>query len=351
MMQTFSHLSGKYRRHLIISLSGSILLVGTIFLISYGFHQNHEKSIRLVAYAFSTQKEVLMEGIVPAFEKAWESETGRDLSIECVFGPSGTLSLQITQGAPADIAIFSNQRHIDWLKFSKVTKKDTNQVVIASTPLVILTRPGNPSGITDFADLMQPGILLIHGDPTSSGVGEWAVLAEYGSAYLDNGDPETAEAQLKDIWKNVRVLGSSARVSLSLFELGAGDALITYEQDAYLARDRNIPLEIIMPQSTILAKHYAVIIDQNVTSVERPVVEAFQAFVMSDEGQKIFSRYYYRPSAMESELLPELVRPFTEDDLGGWAQAYDHIIMDFWKKNIEPELTLVPTAALRVIGE
>lgn len=292
-----------------------------------------------------------MEGIIPAFEKAWESQTGKDLIIECVFGPSGTLSLQITQGAPADIAIFSNQRHIDWLKFSKVTDQDTDQVMIASTPLVILTRSGNPSGISDFADLMQPGILLLHGDPNSSGVGEWAVLAEYGSAYLDTGNSGTAEAQLKDIWKNVRILGSSARVTLTLFELGAGDALITYEQDAYLARDRNIPLEIITPQSTILAKHYAVIIDKNVTSVERPVVEAFQDFILSAEGQKIFSRFYYRPSAMESELLPELIRPFTEDDLGGWAQAYDRIIMDYWKKKIEPELSLVPTAALRVTGE
>jgi len=101
-------------------------------------------------------------------------------------------------------------------------------------------------------------------------------------------------------------LGSSARVTLTLFELGAGDALITYEQDAWFARERDIPLEVIMPQRTILAKHYAVIIDKNVSSTERPVVEALLAFIMGDEGQKILSQYYFRPATFESDIFPVL---------------------------------------------
>ena len=351
MNQAFSRLTGKNYNHPITWISGSILLLIVIFMLWSGLHLNDDQPLHLVVYAFSTQREVLTQGIFPAFEQAWEAETGKDLILEGVFGPSGTLSLQITQGAPADVAIFSNQRHIDWLKFSKVVNKDTDLVMIASTPLVILTRPENPARISDFADLMQPGIQLLHGDPIGSGVGEWAVLAEYGSAYLETGDHNTAEAQLKNIWQNVRLLGSSARVTMTLFELGAGDALITYEQDACFAQGRGVPLEVIMPQRTILARHYAVIIDKNITSVERPVVEAFQAFILSDEGQQILSQYYFRPAAVESELLPALIHPFTEEDLGGWAQAYDRIIENYWKTNIEPNLELVPVAAFRVIGD
>ena len=350
MNRTLSHFNSKNGKHPVAWILGSILLL-IIIMIWLGFRLRTEQPLRLVVYAFSTQEEVLTQGIFPAFEQAWKSETNEDLTIEGVFGPSGTLSLQITEGAPADIAIFSNQRHIDWLKFSKVVGKHTDQVMIASTPLVILTRPENPSGISDFEDLTQANIQLLHGDPTSSGVGEWAALAEYGSAYLETGKTEIAEIQFKNIWKNVQLLGSSARVTLTLFELGAGDALITYEQDAYLARARGVPLEIIMPQKTILAKQYAVIVNKNVTSVERPVVEAFQAFILSDEGQNILSQYYFRPVVFESELLPALIHPFTEDDLGGWAQAYDHIIENYWKKNIEPGLELIPVANFRVTGE
>ena len=351
MNQAFFHFVNGKRGHLIKWLFGSILLSFLGYSIWSGIQLNNNQHQRLIVYAFSTQEEVLTQGIFPAFEQAWEAETGKDLILEGVFGPSGTLSVQITQGAPADVAIFSNQRHIDWLKFGKAVDKNTEQLMIASTPLVILTRPGNPKRISDFADLMQPGIQLLHGEPIGSGVGEWAVLAEYGSAYLETGEQNTAEAQLEAIWQNVRLLGSSARTTMALFELGAGDALITYEQDAYLARKRDVQLEIIMPQRTVLARHYAVIIDKNITSSERPVMEAFLAFILSDEGQEILSDYYFRPSTIESELLPSLAYSFTEEDLGGWAQAYDRLIENYWKTKIEPSLELIPTATFRVIGE
>ena len=330
---------------------GIIFLSILIYLVWSGAQANESKPLRLIVYAFSTQEEVLTQGIFPAFEKAWEAETGKDVAIEGVFGPSGTLSVQITLGAPADIAIFSNQRHIDWLKFSKCVDRDTKQVMIASTPLVILTRPDNQTSISSFADLTQPGIQLLHADPNSSGAGEWSVLAEYGNAYLETGDHATAETQLKDIWQNVRLVGSSARATLTLFELGAGDAMVTYEQDAFLARERGVPLEIILPPYTILARHYAVIVDDNVASNERLAVEAFQAFMLSHEGQQILSRYYLRTATIENDLLPALVHPFTEEDLGGWTQAYNSLIENLWRTDIEPLLALEPVTTMLGAGK
>ncbi len=351
MNRVFSRFTGNKWRLPAKWVPSLFLLIILLFMVWSGIRKNADEPYRLVVYGFSTQEEVLTQGIFPAFEQAWEAETGKDLILEGVFGPSGTLSVQITKGAPADVAIFSNQRHIDWLKFGKAVDKDTKQLMIASTPLVILTRPGNPKRISDFADLMQPGIQLLHGDPIGSGVGEWAVLAEYGSAYLETGSQNFAEAQLEAIWQNVRLLGSSARTTMALFELGAGDVLITYEQDAYLARERSVPLEIIMPQRTILARHYAVIVDKNVTSTERPIVVALLAFILSDEGQQILSDYYFRPATVESELLPSLMRSFTEEDLGGWAQSYDSLIENYWKTKIEPDLELVSAVTIQEIGE
>ena len=349
MNRGFSRFTGEEWRCSAKWLPGLFLFLILLCMIWGGIRTNVDQPHRLVIYGFSTQEEVLSRGIFPAFEEAWEAETGKDLILEGVFGPSGTLSVQITQGAPADVAIFSNQRHIDWLKFGKAVDKDTKQLMIAATPLVILTRPGNPKRISDFADLMQPDIQLVHGDPIGSGVGEWAVLAEYGSAYLETGNQNFAEAQLEAIWQNVRLLGSSARTTMALFELGAGDALITYEQDAYLARERSVPLEIIMPQRTILARHYAVIVDKNVTSNERPIVEALLAFILSDEGQQILSDYYFRPATVESDL--PIMRSFTEEDLGGWAKAYDRLIENYWKTKIEPDLELVSAVTIQEIGE
>lgn len=310
-----------------------------------------DKTVQLTVYAFSTQQEVLSQAIFPAFEEAWESEHDQDLVIEAVYGPSGTLAGQINLGAPADVAILSNYRHIDWLKIGKGVKSSDKPVSVAATPLVILTRVGNPAGIQTYADLAQPGIQLIHADPRSSGVGEWAVLGIYGNAYLLNRDVTAGEAQLKAVWKNVRLMGTSARASLALFELGAGDALVTYEQDARMALERSIPVEIVVPLRTIVARHYAMVIDNNLAWGERSIAEAFLEFMVSDEGQQLFSQYHFRPSTMEGSDFPPLDSPFTVDDLGGWNQAYETLIVDLWLKEIEPGLDLELASGFLGTGE
>ena len=108
---------------------------------------------------------------------------------------------------------------------------------------------------------------MLHADPRSSGAGQWAVLAEYGSALRDPGDHADSQTmQLLGIWRNVRLLGASARATMTLFELGAGDAFVTYEHDALLAQARGVSLEIVVPSHTIVAQHVAVIVDDNVTA-------------------------------------------------------------------------------------
>ena len=351
MANNVLHIRDRNRGRPVNWLLGLILIAAIIYMIWNGFQLNNNQPLHLIVYAFSTQEEVLTQGIFPAFEQTWEAETGKDLIIEGVFGPSGSLAGQIVLGAQADIAVFSNQRHVDWLRVSKCIDKDTQPEMIASSPLVIITRPGNPKNISSFADLARPGIQLLHANPSSSGAGEWSLLAEYGSAYLISGDQDFAESRLKDIWRNVRLVGSSARVTLTLFELGAGDALVTYEQDALLAEERGVPLDIVLPHSTILTRQYTVIVDDNITLIERPLVEAFQEFIQSNEGQQILRKYYLRPATIESDLLPVLEQPFTEEDLGGWAQAYDRIIENYWKTEIEPILEFELTNSFLVRGE
>jgi ABC-type sulfate transport system substrate-binding protein len=192
---------------------------------------------------------------------------------------------------------------------------------------------------------------LLHADPRSSEVGEWSVLAEYSSAYIETRDHDTAKTQLKNIWQNVSLVGSFARATLILFEHSVSDALVTYEVDEFLAQQRGVPLEINIPQRTILTRHYAVIIDKNVNFVERPLVEAFLTFVQSDGGQQILSQHYFRSVTIEDDLFPDLIHPFTEDDLGGWARAYDRLIENLWKTEIEPDLKLGPIATFWGRGE
>lgn len=302
--------------------------------------------VKLVVYGFSTQEEVFNQSIFPAFEAIWQAKTGRDLMIEGVFGPSGTLANQIILGGPADVAIFSNDQHVTWLQVGRQVEQDTRAEIIGCTPMVIGTRPGNPAGIQDFADLSQAGLRLLHPEPGQSGAGDWAILAEYGSTYIVNGDRDAAETQLKGIWNNVKVLGSSARATLTLFELGAGDALVTYEQDALLALDRGVPLEVILPPRTIIAQHMAVIVDANVTPTERAAAEDFLRFLASETGQKILRDYHLRPPEVEAGPFSSAFQPFTVEDLGGWSQAYHDLIEGLWQSHIAPQLETEPLPTL-----
>ena len=320
-----------------------LLIVGVYFGVRSVLVNAHGP-VRLVVYAFSTQEEALTQGIFPAFEQMWEAETGKELTIEGVFGPSATLAGQVNLGSPADIALFSNAQHVRWLQIGRQVRRDTQPAVIGHTPLVIVTRPGlNESlavEISGYADLANPGLQLIHADPRSSGAGEWAVLAEYGSAWLEAGDRVAAEEQLRAIWCNVRLLSPSARATLTLFELGAGDTLVTYEQDARLALERGVALEIVTPPRTILAQPVVVIVDENVTRAERPAAEAFIDYLLGDDGQRILSRYYLRPAGREDDRFPVLADPFTVKDLGGWSSAYHELVEGVWQTEIEPRLEL-----------
>jgi ABC-type sulfate transport system substrate-binding protein len=313
---------------------------------------------RLVVYAFSTQEEVLEQGIFPAFEQAWEAETGLDLTIEGVFGPSATLAGQIVLGAPADVALLSNAQHVTHLKVGRRVDLETQPVIVGYTPMVIITRSGNPASLAEFVDLGTPGgagtrsdLALLHADPVSSGAGQWAVLAEYGSTFLASHDQAAAEQQLQAIWRNVRVLGASARATMTLFEMGAGDAFVTYEQDALLAQARGVPLEIVVPSRTIVAQHVAVIVDDNVSGGEQAAAQAFVDYLMSDAGQRLFERYHLRPAALESARFPEIPHAFTAEDLGGWQRAYADLIDTLWRTQVEPRLDLELVPSFQDLGE
>jgi len=322
------------------------LLLLAVFYGGRNVFSKNQGPVKLVVYAFSTQEEVLTRNIFPAFEQAWEAETGRDLTIEAIFGPSGTLAGQINLGAPADVALLSNEQHANWLRVGRRIGQETEPVVVSTTPMVIVTRPGNPMGIIEYQDLARPGLRLLHADPQTSGAGDWAVLAEYGSALLESGDQQTAQNQLRAIWENVRLMAPSARATLTLFELGAGDALVTYEQDARLALARDVPLEIVVPPHTIIAQHVAVVVDANVTSAEQPVAQAFVRYLLSDTGQRALADYHQRSAHPNNNTFPPLVEPFTVEELGGWSQAYGELVEALWEMEIEPSLELEPPPRL-----
>jgi sulfate transport system substrate-binding protein len=304
----------------------------------------------ITVYGFSIMKESLEKDIYPAFAAKWNSEHGEDVTFNSSFAGSETITNQILQGAPADIAILSIEGDVQRLIKAGHVPTDwwatEEKGIVNKTPFVILVRKGNPLGITDFPDLAKPGVKVIHPDPVSSGGAQWSILAIYGSelkkSEAENGtsDPNRALQTLQAIWKNVISTPGSAREARTQFETGYGDVLVTYELEGLLMTQAGEPIEMIVPKSTIFSEHPAVVVERNVKPENKDVVFAFRNFLWSEEAQRAFVKNHFRSVTDESlnDQNPEFAKiemPFTVDYFGGWAKAYPDIIENIFAKQVK----------------
>ncbi|HXG91143.1 MAG TPA: sulfate ABC transporter substrate-binding protein [Blastocatellia bacterium] len=299
---------------------------------------------------FSIMKESLEKAIFPAFSAKWKQEHGEEVHFTTSFAGSETVTTQILQGHPSQIAILSIERDVERLQQGGAVTSDwralPNRGIVNKTPFVILVRQGNPKGIRDFADLANPGLRLIHPNPASSGGAQWSVLAIYGSELIKSEketgvrDEARALATLQAIWRNVISTPDSAREARTQFETSRADALITYELEGLLMKQAGAPIEIVVPRATIFSEHPAVVIDRNIREADRPLINAFMQYLWSEEAQRAFVQYNFRSVMSESlnDAKPEFARietPFTVEYFGGWSRAYPEIIERVWREQVQ----------------
>ncbi len=269
--------------------------------------------INITLYGFSIMKEPLEKAIYPAFTAKWKQEHGQDIHFTSSFAGSETITNQILQGVKAEIAILSIERDVQRLKEKGFVTSDWRALpqkgIVNKTPFVILVRKGNPKGIRDFSDS----------------------VAESHALEL-----------LRSIWRNVFSTPASAREARTTFELGNGDALVTYELDALLMTksSSNADAEIVIPEATIFSEHPAVIIDRNVSSSDRPLIEAFMQYLWTEEAQRAFVRFHFRSSAnealnQENKDLATIKLPFYVDYFGGWNKAYPDVIEHVFRDQVQ----------------
>ncbi|HKP47855.1 MAG TPA: extracellular solute-binding protein, partial [Pyrinomonadaceae bacterium] len=276
---------------------------------------------------------------------------GEDVSFTSSFAGSETVTNQIIQGVPAEVAILSIDRDAQRLRSAGFVSTDWHATqykgIVNKTPFVILVRPGNPKGIHDFPDLAKAGVELIHPDPISSGGAQWSILALYGSELIksakQSGEPDTARAiqTLRAIWRNVKSTPGSAREARTQFETGFGDALVTYELEGLLMKEaKKTAVEIVVPQATIFSEHPAVVIDKNVSAAKRPMVDAFMQYLWSDEAQQAFVKYHFYSVTsdalnQQNQDFARIEMPFDITYFGGWDKAYPDIIEKIFRDQIQ----------------
>ena len=294
-----------------------------------------EKNVTLLNVSYDPTRE-LYEEVNAAFAKHWKEKTGQTVTINQSHGGSGAQARAIIDGLDADVAALGLGYDVDALcqKGELISKNWESKLPHNSSPytstIVFLVPKGNPKQIKDWDDLVKPGISVIMPNPKTSGGARWNYLAAWGYALKKwNGDETKAEEFIGKLYKNVAVLDTGARGATTTFvERGIGDALIAWENEAFLAINElgKGRFEIAVPSLSILAEPPVTVVDKVAKKHgTEAVAKAYLEFLYTEEGQEIIAKNYYRPR-LESvakkygDQFPKL-ELITIKDFGGWQKA------------------------------
>lgn len=271
------------------------------------------------------------------FAKHWKEKAGQDVAIRQSHGGSGKQARAVIDGIEADVVTLALALDIDAIaEKGKLLPADwqkrlpQNSSPYTST-IIFLVRKGNPKGIKDWDDIVKPGVSIVTPNPKTGGNPRWAYLAAWGYALKKyNNDEAKARELVTALYKNVPVLDSGARGSLTTFaQRGIGDVLLAWENEAFLALKEfpNEKFEIVAPPTSILAEPSVSVVDKVVDKRgTRKVAEAYLEFLYSESGQELAAQHYYRPrlASVASKYASQFpsIALFTIDEVhGGWAKA------------------------------
>src|SRR5437016_3979742 len=221
------------------------------------------KEIKLLNVSYDPTRE-LYQDVNTAFAKYWQGKTGDKLTIQQSHGGSGKQARSGIDGLQADVVTVALAYDIDAIaERGKLLPADwqkrlpNNSSPYTST-ILFLVRKGNPKGIKDWEDLIQPGVAVITPNPKTSGGARWNYLAAWGYALKKNsGDEKKTKGFVAALFKNVPVLDTGARGATTTFvQRGIGDVLIAWENEALLSIKEleKGQFEIVAPSVSILAE-------------------------------------------------------------------------------------------------
>jgi sulfate transport system substrate-binding protein len=326
------------------SLAVAVVAVLALAALWYAGRQRAEPGVRIITiYAFSALQGVLDDAVLPAFGDEWRRRTGERVEFVTTFGGSGRLVDRLVRETRADVAILASE--IDAIRLQRkgiLLGENWRHLphggVPFRTPVVLLVRPGNPTGVATLQELPALGASVVLTDPLSSGIGEWTLLACFATSMESGGELTAAGTRFADLWRGAESLAPSCRQSSLRFGEGSGDVLVTYEAEAWRLVGRHAGLEVVVPPRTMLCEPVVVRLPRHVDPQDAAVVEALIGFLWSPDAQRLFAEGGFRPvgDAEPDARLPALDRALTLADLGGSEAAERGILVDVWTKRILP---------------
>ena len=183
----------------------------------------------------------------PVFEDFEGTAEGEGITFETSYGASGDQSRAVVAGADADVVHYSLEtdvtRLVDEGLVADDWKDNATKGIATSSVVVFVVRPGNPEGIETWDDLVKPGVEIITPNPGSSGSARWNILAAWAHITGNGGSEDDAKAFLTKLLNNTIALPGSGREATTAFTDGSGDVLLSYENEAILAKQNGAEVD------------------------------------------------------------------------------------------------------------
>ena len=292
------------------------------------------KDIELTLVGYAVPK-AAHDAVIPKFVEQWKKDHGgQKITFKQSYGGSGTQTRAVIDGLEADVVHLAIGADMNKLVKAGLIKEDwttrtPNNGIVGETVAAIITREGNPKGIKTFADLGRDGIKWVTANPKTSGGARWNYYALWNYAKKTGGDDAAANEFVTKAFKNVVVLAKDGRESTDAFaKQGQGDALVNYENEVILAKQKGEKLDFVVPEINISIDTPVAVVDKNVEKHgNKEAAEAFVKFLFTPEAQREFAKVGFRPLG-DVAKEPEIAKQFSPvkqlakiSEYGGWKDA------------------------------
>ncbi len=272
----------------------------------------------------------------PLFQKHWKETAGETVDLRQSHAGSSKQVRAVADGLEADVVTMNQASDVDFLAEKGLVARDyakkfpDNASPYTST-MVFIVRKGNPKGLTDWPDLVQPGVQVILPHPKNTGNGRYSYLAAWGFALRQPGGSDaTAQEFVGKLLKNAPLFAAGGRDATTTFmQRKIGDVLVSFESEAELIAKEfgKGEFDVVHPSLSILTEFPVAIVDKVVDKKgTRKVAQAYLEYLWSKEGQENAAKNYLRPR--DPEVLKKYaaqfpaIKTFTVDEVfGGWAKA------------------------------
>jgi molybdate transport system substrate-binding protein len=197
-----------------------------------------------------------------------------NVSIATNYGASGTLQVQIEQGAPVDVFFSAAPKQMDALDAKGLLLEGTRKDFLQNEVVLIVPKDSS-SGISSFQDLTRADVKRVAlGEPTTVPAGQYAkeVLTNLG---------------IYDVVNSKAVLAKDVRQVLTYVETGNVDAGIVYATDA-----QSSPKVRVVARASEKSHSPAIYPVAAIKSSKNPAAaREFTNFLSGPQARAIFQKY------------------------------------------------------------